>query len=81
MLNVAGIPSSNLTGKVLFQSVYFISLNAAYFGVNFSQLERLFFGFSLVCFTYRRLEIRSMSDLLRVKHSENLHGPGMLKLL
>lgn len=89
MLSAAGVPSSNLTGKVLFQIIYFISLNAAYFvvvvgfGVGFffsSQMQRLFFGFSLVCFTYRRLEI-GMSGLLQVRYFGNLHGTGMLKPL
>lgn len=32
VLGVAGVPSSNLTGKVLFWIIHFISLNAAYFG-------------------------------------------------
>lgn len=92
VLSAAGVPSGNLTGKVLFQSIYFISLNAAYFVVVVvafwvfllfffsSQMQRLFFGFSLVCFTYRRLEI-GMSGLLQVRYFGNLHGTGMLKPL
>lgn len=82
MLGVAGVPSSNLTGKVLFQIIHFVSLNAVYLGFFFffAQMQRLFFGFSLVCFTYRGLEI-SMSDLLQVRYFGNLHGTGMLKPL
>lgn len=43
-------------------------------------MQRLFFGFSFVCFTYRRLEV-SMSDFLQVRYFGNLHGTRMLKLL